>query len=85
VKAKVNLIPYNAPPGLPYQRPDMARVREFQEALLSRGMLATVRISRGQDVQGACGQLIADGVTPGGRFAHERAAAAPPQLPAGNA
>jgi 23S rRNA (adenine2503-C2)-methyltransferase len=75
VKAKVNLIPYNAPPGLPYQRPDMARVREFQEALLSRGLLATVRISRGQDVQGACGQLIAKGTAPGGRFAPARAEA----------
>jgi len=71
IRAKVNLIPYNAPPGLPYSRPDMARVREFQEALLNRGILATVRISRGQDVQGACGQLIAEGVTRGGRFARQ--------------
>ncbi len=60
MKCKVNLIPYNAGPGSPYQSPSMTRVREFQEALLNRGVLATVRISKGQDIAAACGQLITE-------------------------
>jgi 23S rRNA (adenine2503-C2)-methyltransferase len=79
LKCKVNLIPYNPPPGLPYQRPELGRVREFQEVLLGKGMLATVRISRGQDIQAACGQLIAGDREPGGRFAHPRPASPPAQ------
>ncbi len=58
MKCKVNLIPYNAGPGHPYQSPAPAHVRAFQEELLNRGILATVRISKGQDIAAACGQLI---------------------------
>ena len=76
LKCKVNLIPYNAPPGLPYRRPELERVRAFQEVLLGKGLLATVRISRGQDIQAACGQLIAGERPPGGRFAQHRPAEA---------
>ena len=79
LKCKVNLIPYNPPPGLPYRRPELERVREFQEVLLGKGLLATVRVSRGQDIQAACGQLIAGDREPGGRFAHARPA---PSVPA---
>lgn len=60
LKCKVNLIPYNAGPESPYQAPPAEHVREFQEALLSKGLLATVRISKAQDIAGACGQLITD-------------------------
>jgi 23S rRNA (adenine2503-C2)-methyltransferase len=58
LKFKVNLIPYNEAPGSKYQRPDWEDVRAFQQHLLGRGVVATLRISKGQDVQGACGQLI---------------------------
>jgi len=58
LKFKVNLIPYNEAPGSQYQRPDWEDVRAFQQHLLDRGVVATLRISKGQDVQGACGQLI---------------------------
>ena len=58
LKFKVNLIPYNESPGSKYQRPDWESVRAFQQHLLDRGVVATLRISKGQDVQGACGQLI---------------------------
>jgi len=58
MKCKVNLIPYNAGPGSPYQSPAPAHVRAFQEILLDRGILATVRISKGQDIAAACGQLV---------------------------
>ncbi len=57
LRAKVNLIPWNPFPGVEFRRPTEAAVRAFQERLLSRGLLATVRRSRGRDVQAACGQL----------------------------
>ncbi|HVB85123.1 MAG TPA: 23S rRNA (adenine(2503)-C(2))-methyltransferase RlmN [Candidatus Dormibacteraeota bacterium] len=56
IRAKVNLIPWN-PGALPFQRPDQARVAEFQKILVDKGVLAFVRDSRGQDVMAACGQL----------------------------
>ena len=60
MKYKVNLIPYKAGPGHPYQAPAPAHVRAFQEELLNRGVLATVRVSKGQDIAAACGQLITE-------------------------
>ena len=60
LKCKVNLIPYNAGPGSDYQPPTPEHARAFQEALLGRGLLATLRISKGQDIQAACGQLITE-------------------------
>jgi 23S rRNA (adenine2503-C2)-methyltransferase len=56
LRAKVNLIPWN-PGGLPYRAPDAARVEEFRRALVEKGVPAFVRLSRGQDVFAACGQL----------------------------
>ncbi|HKI98501.1 MAG TPA: 23S rRNA (adenine(2503)-C(2))-methyltransferase RlmN [bacterium] len=56
-KCKVNLIPYNAHPGSPYRPPTLAHAHAFQRILLDRGVLATIRISKGQDIQAACGQL----------------------------
>jgi 23S rRNA (adenine2503-C2)-methyltransferase len=56
IRAKVNLIPWNPGP-LPFERPDPARVAEFRNILLDKGVFAFVRDSRGQDVMAACGQL----------------------------
>ncbi len=53
--AKVNLIVYNPVPGLPF-RPSQ-RIEAFQQQLLRRGLLATVRQSRGADIAAGCGQL----------------------------
>lgn len=61
VKGKVNLIAYNPSPGLPYQAPDPARVEAFQKILWDKGVTVTLRKSKGQDIQAACGQLLADG------------------------
>ena len=58
VKFKVNLIPFNETPGSHYQRPEWPRVEAFQQYLLDRGILVTLRISKGQDIAGACGQLV---------------------------
>ena len=61
VKAKVNLIVYNATPGLPYRPPSPERVFAFQEALKAKGLTATLRKSKGADIAAACGQLRAEG------------------------
>lgn len=61
LKAKVNLIPYNSGQGLPYKASPFARVVEFQQALVRGGVGAFIRISRGQDVHAACGQLRVEG------------------------
>ncbi len=55
----VNFIPYNAVDGLEYRRPSVERAREMARALHRRGVLAKIRRSAGQDVEGACGQLRA--------------------------
>ncbi|BAH73559.1 23S rRNA (adenine(2503)-C(2))-methyltransferase RlmN [Solidesulfovibrio magneticus] len=60
VKAKVNLIVFNATPGLPYSPPDEARVLAFQDILKSKGLTATLRKSKGSDIAAACGQLRAE-------------------------
>jgi len=61
IPAKVNLIPYNANPGLPFEAPDPARAVEFQEILAARNVTAVVRKNRGRDISAACGQLAAEG------------------------
>ncbi|MCS6896187.1 MAG: 23S rRNA (adenine(2503)-C(2))-methyltransferase RlmN [Bacteroidia bacterium] len=55
VRAKVNLIQYNPVPGLPFQ--GSKRLSEFQKSLMQRGLLATIRRSRGADIAAGCGQL----------------------------
>lgn len=57
LKCKVNLIPFNPWPGSPYRGPSLEHARVFQEELLDRGLLATLRLSKGQDILAACGQL----------------------------
>ncbi len=54
---KVNLIPYNPDPFLPYERPSLDRIMEFQRILWSKGISTFVRFSKGVEVFGACGQL----------------------------
>jgi 23S rRNA (adenine2503-C2)-methyltransferase len=61
IPAKVNLIPYNANPGLPYVAPPPERVVAFQEALAARHLTVVVRKNRGRDISAACGQLAAEG------------------------
>ena len=55
----LNLIPFNSLEGDQYQRPDGQRIHEIVRYLHSRGVLAKVRNSAGQDVDGGCGQLRA--------------------------
>ena len=55
---KVNLIPYN-PTSSPYEGSTRASIAAFRDALLAHGIPATVRLTRGRDIDAACGQLAA--------------------------
>ncbi len=57
IRAKVNLIYFNPYPGTDFKRPEPEDMRRFQEYLLSKGVLCTVRESKGLDISAACGQL----------------------------
>ncbi len=59
LRAKVNLIPFNAHPGLPFERPSEGEITSFQKHLADRSIPAPVRYSRGLEVSGGCGQLAA--------------------------
>ena len=61
IKAKVNLIPLNPAPGIPYHRPSDERVDRFAQILADRYLTVSVRKSRGRDIRAACGQLIVEG------------------------
>jgi 23S rRNA (adenine2503-C2)-methyltransferase len=61
IKAKVNLLPLNAAPGIPYERPSDERVNTFARILAEHGVTVSVRKSRGRDIRAACGQLIVEG------------------------
>ena len=56
--SKLNLIPFNPFPGTEYARPDEESIRAFQKIVLDAGVLATVRRTRGDDIDAACGQLV---------------------------
>ncbi|HXU40455.1 MAG TPA: 23S rRNA (adenine(2503)-C(2))-methyltransferase RlmN [Blastocatellia bacterium] len=59
IKAKVNLIPHNPAPELPYESSHMDRIIEFQKILTEAGLPSFIRRPRGQDISAACGQLAA--------------------------
>ena len=58
MRVKVNLIPFNPAPELPFQRSSDEDVLRFHAFLLKKGIATFVRRSRGGDVSGACGQLM---------------------------
>ncbi len=57
IPSKVNLIPLNEAPEIPFKRPSDEKVKGFQEILMEGGLTAIVRISKGADISAACGQL----------------------------
>lgn len=61
VKSKVNVIPLNAAPGIPFERPSDQAIDRFAAILAERGINVSVRKSRGRDIRAACGQLIVEG------------------------
>src|SRR6516162_679251 len=69
--AHVNLIPLNATPGYAVVGSSPARVRRFRDDLLGSGVNATIRVTRGADIDAACGQLAA-AVDAGGRATNQQ-------------
>lgn len=57
IRAKVNLIPFNAFPGAGFSCPSEAVIGQFQQRLLAARLHASIRQSRGRDIAAACGQL----------------------------
>ncbi len=57
--AKVNLIPHNPAPGLPFRPSPPERIARFQSALRAKGLPTYVRRPRGRDIFAACGMLAA--------------------------
>ncbi|PAF52466.1 23S rRNA (adenine(2503)-C(2))-methyltransferase RlmN [Helicobacter sp. 13S00477-4] len=57
IKAKVNLILFNPHEGSEFQRPEIKKVKQFADFLIQKGLLCTIRESKGIDISAACGQL----------------------------
>ena len=60
--AVMNFIPFNEVDGLDYQRPSAERIASIVNVLKRHGILAKIRDSAGQEIEGACGQLRARAV-----------------------
>ena len=58
VPCKINLIPFNPFPNSGYKRPSNNRVYKFRDYLIDQGHVATIRSTRGDDIDAACGQLV---------------------------
>ena len=59
IPSKVNLIPWNPVPGLPFARPSEARILAFQNLVRRPDLPVYIRTPRGDDTAAACGQLAA--------------------------
>ncbi|MEO1306567.1 MAG: 23S rRNA (adenine(2503)-C(2))-methyltransferase RlmN, partial [Pseudomonadota bacterium] len=57
IPAKINLIPFNAWPGAPYERSSNNRIRAFADIIYKAGYASPIRTPRGEDIMAACGQL----------------------------
>ncbi len=58
VPSKLNLIPFNPFPGTQYRCSSQEKITRFQEIVMQGGLIATVRKTRGEDIDAACGQLV---------------------------
>ncbi|MFY9151876.1 MAG: 23S rRNA (adenine(2503)-C(2))-methyltransferase RlmN [Prolixibacteraceae bacterium] len=57
IKCRINLIRFHPIPGTPLEGTDEATLQKFKEKLNDKGILTTIRASRGQDIYAACGLL----------------------------
>jgi 23S rRNA (adenine2503-C2)-methyltransferase len=57
IKCRINIIRFHQIPGSEFQSPDLTATNNFKEALNAKGILTTIRASRGVDIQAACGLL----------------------------
>ena len=58
LSCKINLIPFNSFDESDYERPSNNKIKVFKDYLCSKGYITTLRITRGDEVDGACGQLV---------------------------
>jgi len=58
IPAKVNLIPFNPFPDSGYDCSPMPVIKNFKDQLMKSGLVATIRKTRGEDIDAACGQLV---------------------------
>ena len=77
---KINLIPFNDFPDSGYQRPSGNAVSRFWQVLIDAGFVVTVRTTRGDDIDAACGQLVGEVVDRTRRAARHRAGRGTPSL-----
>ena len=57
IKCRINIIRFHPIPGSEFQSPNLGTIINFKEALNAKGILTTIRASRGVDIQAACGLL----------------------------
>ena len=57
LRCRINLIRFHAIPGSPFVSPDDDAMLRFRDALSRKGIITTIRSSRGEDIQAACGLL----------------------------
>jgi 23S rRNA (adenine2503-C2)-methyltransferase len=62
IPAKINLIPFNAWPGAPYECSEWSQIEKFAEIVNRAGYASPVRTPRGRDIMAACGQLKSESV-----------------------
>jgi len=62
VPAKVNLIPFNAWPGAPFECSSNAAIAAFSDIVFEAGYASPVRTPRGRDIMAACGQLKSESI-----------------------
>ena len=58
VPSKLNIIPFNPFPGTQYRCSKPERIETFKQIVMNGGLIATVRKTRGEDIDAACGQLV---------------------------
>jgi len=58
IPSKINLIPFNPFPDSGYQCSAMPVIESFKQQLMNSGLVATIRKTRGEDIDAACGQLV---------------------------
>ena len=58
ISCKINLIPFNPFEGSSYRRSKRKTIENFKKILMDKGLITTLRVTRGDAIDGACGQLV---------------------------
>ena len=58
ISCKINLIPFNPFDGSNYKRSETKTIQNFKKILMDNGFITTLRVTRGDAIDGACGQLV---------------------------